>query len=68
MTEPACSSGPLTNVLPHRNVLLQTQIMTPLPVTVYRLAVVLSIDVERHTGKNINSKKFKGAGQDVFTF
>ena len=33
---PACSSGTLTNVLPHRNAMLQTQDMTPHPVTVYR--------------------------------
>ena len=35
-TVPACSSGTLTNVLPHRNVMPQTQDMTPHPVTVYR--------------------------------
>ena len=33
---PACSSDTLTNVLPHRNTLPQTQDMTPHPVTVYR--------------------------------
>ena len=32
---PACSSFTLTNVLPHRNVMPQTQDMTPHPVTVY---------------------------------
>ena len=31
-----CSNGTLTNVLPHMNVMLQTQDMTPNPVTVYR--------------------------------
>ena len=31
---PACSSGTLTNVLPRRNVMPQTQNMTPHPVTV----------------------------------
>ena len=30
----ACSSGTLTNVLPHRNVMPQTQNMTPHPVPV----------------------------------
>ena len=35
LTEPACSSGNLTNVLPHRNATPQTQDMTPHPVTVY---------------------------------
>ena len=35
-TVPACSSGILNNVLPHRNVRLQTQDMTPHPVTAYR--------------------------------
>ena len=30
-TVPACSSGTLTNVLPHRNAMLQTQDMTPTP-------------------------------------
>ena len=33
---PACSSGTLTNVLPHRNAIPQTQDMTLHPVTVYR--------------------------------
>ena len=33
---PACSSDTLTNVLPHRNAMPQTQDMTPHPVTVYR--------------------------------
>ena len=31
----ACSSGTLTNVLPHRNAMPQTQDTTPHPVTVY---------------------------------
>ena len=35
-TVPTCSSGTLTNVLPHRNAMPQTQDMTPHPVTVYR--------------------------------
>ena len=50
---PACSSGTLTNVLPQRNAMPQTQDMTSKPVTVYtqgRPVVVLYIDVERHTG------------------
>ena len=42
-TVPACSSGTLTNVLPHRNVMLQTQYMTPHPVTVYRHGTDLSL-------------------------
>ena len=29
MTVPACSSGTLTNVLPHRNAMPQTQDTTP---------------------------------------
>ena len=37
-TVPVCSSGTLTNVLPHRNVMPQTQNMTPHPVIVYRHA------------------------------
>ena len=36
VTVPVCSSGTLTNVLPHRNAMPQTQDMTPHPVTVYR--------------------------------
>ena len=36
VTMPACSSGTLTNVLPHRNAMPQTQIMTLQLVTVYR--------------------------------
>ena len=35
-TVPACSSGTLINVLPHKNAISQTQDMTPHPVTVYR--------------------------------
>ena len=35
-TMPACSSGTLTNVLPHSNAMLQTQGTTPHPVIVYR--------------------------------
>ena len=35
-TVPACSSGTLTNVLPHRNAMPQTQDMASHPVTVYR--------------------------------
>ena len=30
-TVPTCSRGTLTNVLPHRNVMLQTHVMTPRP-------------------------------------
>ena len=33
---PTCSSDTLTNVLPHRNAMPQTQDMTSYPVTVYR--------------------------------
>ena len=42
-TVPVCSSGTLTNVLPHRNAMPQTQDMTPHPVTVYRHVAVLSL-------------------------
>ena len=38
-----CSSGTLTNVLPHRNAMPQTQDMTPHPVTVYRQRANLSL-------------------------
>ena len=40
---PACSSGTLTNVLPHRNVMPQTQDMTPHPITIYKHRVDLSL-------------------------
>ena len=40
---PACSSGILTNVLPHRNVMPQTQDMTPHPITLYSLWADLSL-------------------------
>ena len=40
---PACSSGTLTNVLPHRNAMPQTQDTTPHPVTVYRHGADLSL-------------------------
>ena len=39
----ACSSGILTNVLPHRNVMPQTQDTTPHHVTVYRQGANLSL-------------------------
>ena len=42
-TVPACSSGSLTNVLPHRNAMPQTQDTTPHPVTVYRHGANLSL-------------------------
>ena len=42
-TVPACSSGTLTNVLPHINAMPQTQDMTPNPVTVYRHGADLSL-------------------------
>ena len=40
---PAFSSDTLTNVLPHRNAMLQTQGMIPSPVTVYRHRANLSL-------------------------
>ena len=40
---PASYSGTLTNVLPYRNVMPQTQDMTPHPVTIYRHGVDLSL-------------------------
>ena len=42
-TVPACSSDTLTNVLPHRNAMPQTQGMTSHPVTVYRHRADLSL-------------------------
>ena len=42
-TVPVCSSGTLTNVLPHRNAMPQTQDMTPHPVTVYRNGADLTL-------------------------
>ena len=42
-TVPACSNGTLTNVLPHRNAMPQTQDTTPHPVTVYRQGANLSL-------------------------
>ena len=42
-TVPACSSDTLTNVLPHRDVIPQTQDTTPHPVTVYRHGADLSV-------------------------
>ena len=39
----SCSSGTLTNVLPHRNVMPQTQYMTPKPATAYRHRADLSL-------------------------
>ena len=42
-TVPTCGSGTLTNVLPHRNAMPQTQDTTPHPVTVYRHGANLSL-------------------------
>ena len=42
-TVPACSSGTLTNMLPHRNAMPQTQDTTPHPITVYRHGADLSL-------------------------
>ena len=42
-TVSACSSGTLINVLPHRNVMPQTQDMAPHTVTVYRHGADLSL-------------------------
>ena len=42
-TVPTCSSGTLTNVLPHRDAMPQTQDMTPHPVTVYGHRANLSL-------------------------
>ena len=42
-TVPACSSGTLTNMLPHRNAMPQTQDTTPHPVTEYRHGADLSL-------------------------
>ena len=42
-TVPACSSGTLTNVLPHRNAMPQTQVTTPHSVAVYRHGADLSL-------------------------
>ena len=42
-TVPACSSDTLTNVLPHRNAMPQTQDTTSHPVTVYRHGADLSL-------------------------
>ena len=51
-TVPDCSSDALTNVLPHRNAMPQTQDSPPCHSiqTQGRPVAVLSIDVERHTG------------------
>ena len=51
-TVPACSSGTLTNVLPHRHAMPQTQDMTPHSIQTRGLpvAVLSIIDVERHAG------------------
>ena len=42
-TVPICSSGALTNVMPHRNAMPQTQDTTPHRVTVYRHNANLSL-------------------------
>ena len=47
---PACSSGTLTNVLPHVNAMPQTQDIVHSTQTRGRPVAVLSIDLERDTG------------------
>ena len=42
-TVPACSSGTLTNMMPHRNAMPQTQDTTLHPVTVYSHGAYLSL-------------------------
>ena len=49
MMVPVCSSGTLTNVLPHRNAMPQTCIHKQY-IDTGRPVSVLSIGVERHTG------------------
>ena len=68
---PACSSDTLTNVLPHRDVMPQTQDITPHPVTVCiqtrpRHVAVLSIDLERHTHFNVLGKTRPGNPSPTF--
>ena len=43
MKVPTCSTGTLTNVLPHWNAMPQTQDMIPNPVTVYKHRADLSL-------------------------
>ena len=62
----ACSSDTLTDVLPHRIAMLQTQDMTPQPrhskQTQGRPVAVLSIDVKLHSGRH--SYPFECLGRD----
>ena len=52
-----CSSGTLTNVLPHRNAMPQTQDTIPQPVTVYRhradLLLCYTLNITSCRGKKI---------------
>ena len=73
-TVPACSSGTLTKVLPHRNAMPQTQGMTPHPVTVYRHGADLScyplmwnVTLE-YTTTNLNVLSKTGPGNHSLTF
>ena len=61
---PACSSGPLTNVLPHWNAMPQTWDITPRHSiqTQGGPVVALSIDVECLTG--IHNYTFQSLGSD----
>ena len=59
---PACSSGTLTNVLPHRNAMQHDTPPRHSVQTRGRSVTVLSIDVERHTG--ILSYPFKCPWKD----
>ena len=72
---PTCRSGTLTNVLPHRNAMPQTQDTTPHPVTVYRHGADLSLcyplvwDVtQEYTATHFNVRPFPDLLQGSYDY
>ena len=65
---PACSSGTLTSVLPHRNAMPQTQVMTSHPITVYRHGTNLSLcyTLMRNVILEYTTTHFNVLGQSQF--
>ena len=65
-TVPTCSNGTLTNVLPNRNAIPQTQDMIPRPVTVYRHRTWhLTPSQYTDTGHDIPPRHSIDTGQDT---
>ena len=60
---PTCSSGILTNMLPHRNAMPQTQDMTPHHITVYRDRPVIVQSIMWNVTLEYTTTHFNVSGQ-----